>query len=90
MKKIIIAVSVLVIFACEKFGSELNHGKNGCIDCVLRFDSIRGSDTTHYELTYPTWNDSTNRTDWCHYLNEMNGKMQTIDTVSIKQTAYCK
>ena len=90
MKKIIIAVSILVIFACEKYGSDLNKGKDGCIDCLLRFDSIKGSDTTFYELTYPAWNLETDRTDWCHYLNEMNGKTQTIDTVFIKQTAYCK
>ncbi|HRH56374.1 MAG TPA: hypothetical protein PLS10_01900 [Chitinophagales bacterium] len=90
IKKTIIAVSILVIFACEKYGKELNHGKDGCIDCVLRFDTITSSDTTSYELTYPTWNLKTDRTDWCHYLNEMNGNMQTIDTIFIKQTAYCK
>lgn len=90
MKKIILAISVLVISSCEKYGSALNNGKDGCVDCVLRFDTIRGSDTTHYDLTYPAYNIKTNRTDWCHYLNEMNGKMQTVDTILIKQTAYCK
>ena len=92
MKKIIISISVLAIFACQKFGSDLNKGKDGCVDCVLIFDSIKGSDTmiTHYKLTYPTWNFQTNRTDWCHYLNEMNGKTQTIDTILIKQTVSCK
>ena len=90
MKKIIILISVFAFFACEKFGSDLNKGKNGCVDCVLIFDSIKGSKTTQYKLTYPIWNDSTNRTDWCHYLNEMNGKTQTIDTILIKQTVSCK
>jgi hypothetical protein len=90
MKKIIIAVSILLVLACEKYGSELNKGKDGCIDCVLRFDTIIGLDTNYYELTYPAWFLKTNRTDWCHYLNEMNGKMQTIDTIFINQTAYCK
>ena len=90
MKKIIIIISVFTTFACEKYGSELNNGKDGCIDCVLKFDSIRGSDTIHYELSYAVWTLQTDRTDWCHYLNEMNGKAQTIDTILIKQTANCK
>lgn len=89
MKKIIILLSVFVIYACEKYDSSLNKGKDGCVDCVLRFDSIKNNDTTSYLLTYPSWYFETNRTDWCHYLKEMNGKTQIIDSILIKQTAVC-
>lgn len=95
MKKLLILFSCLGIFACKKYGSELNNGKDGCIDCVLKIDSIKGMVTTFYELNYDMWTFTTNRTDWCNYLDEMNGKTQindTIyaDTVFIKYNVSCK
>ena len=95
MKKLIILFTFLGIFACKKYGSELNNGKDGCIDCVLKIDSIRTTDTTYYQLNYDIWSLKTNRTDWCNYLESMNGETQindTIyaDTVHIKYTAFCK
>lgn len=89
MKKSIILLSFLGMFACKKFGSELNYGKDGCIDCVLKIDSINGVDTTYTQLKYDIWSLKTDRTDWCNYLNDMNGKTVNNDTILVKYTVSC-
>ena len=88
---IFIFLVLSVAISCKKYVTDLNKGKNGCIDCILRIDTIKNSDTTHYNLQYEQWYLTTERTDWCNYLNRMKEKTTTInDTVVVKYRAICK